>query len=76
MTVSRFGLKSQGKGAASKATQLMVRDHIKEEGDAETQSDLYSVQTRLGEGCFGAVNMVTNKMTKEKFAMKHINLAK
>ena len=59
-----------GKGAASQMTQQLIRDHVK------PYNDLYNVESMLGKGNFGVVNLVRHRDSNAMRAMKHIDLRK
>eukprot|EP00041_Stephanoeca_diplocostata_P023886 m.595495 g.595495 ORF g.595495 m.595495 type:complete len:264 (+) comp22404_c0_seq7:182-973(+) len=60
----------KGEGAASTATQALVRDHATSDPTKE-----YTVLSELGKGCFGVVSKVKHNTTGVHFAMKHIDLS-
>jgi len=63
-------LAQNGKGAASQATQALVRDH----SGGSVYTDLYQMENQIGKGNFGIVSLVRHKDSGAMRAMKHINL--
>lgn len=73
VVVENKTLRKQGSGAASGATQALVRTHNGKR--AEKWGKSYQVIKDLGRGAYGMVTKVQHKLTKEPYAMKAIDLS-
>ena len=72
VVILKDSLRNSGKGVASDATQMLVRDH--KEGMPFTE--LYSINSELGRGNYGMVSLVKHNDTLDAYAMKHIDVTK